>query len=190
MSDYQTEFRNLAARFREIETQQSLDNLLAQAGRILLLAIEEGHFPELVEWSEPQTASLTDKFNPGVKQNYLGSVWTSFLMYLSLRDDTSPANPRGLNWKQIGDDVTVGSDPDLLSTARNSAEICDRLAARCDWITILDLEHLKDGRSGLSRKSDNPDKYGLRRIAHGQYQVRSDKLQALVRPAYLHLYRN
>ena len=58
-----------------------------------------------------------------------------------------------------------------------------------NWIPVA-TEHLFFNRSTHKRKKDNPAKSGLRRIAHGQYQVRSDKLQALVRPAYLHLYRN
>jgi hypothetical protein len=132
MSDYQTEFRNLAARFREVKQPPAANNLLAQAGRILLLAIEDGHFPELVDWSQPQKANLPSTFEPALRERYLRTVWESLLFFLSLFDNTAPINPLGYNWQQLKDVPTgpVGTDPDLLSTVRNSAEICQRLSDR------------------------------------------------------------
>jgi hypothetical protein len=58
-----------------------------------------------------------------------------------------------------------------------------------NWIPVA-TEHLKGDRSTWLKKSRNPEKNGLRRIAHGQYQVRRDKLQSLIKPANLELYRN
>jgi hypothetical protein len=130
MRNYQTEFCNLAARFREIETQQSLDNLLAQAGRILLDAIKDGHFQQLSEWRQLQEANLPGKSQLAGREHYLRSVWTSFLILSSLLEDEAPTNPLGFNWQQPQKGLTVGTDPDLLSTARNSAEICQRLSDR------------------------------------------------------------
>ena len=57
------------------------------------------------------------------------------------------------------------------------------------WIPVA-TEHLKGDRSTWSKKAKNPDKNGLRRIDHGQYQVRRDKLNSLVKPSVLNLYRN
>jgi hypothetical protein len=132
MSDYQAEFRNLAARFREVKQPPAANNLLAQAGRILLLAIEDGQFPELAEWSNSQKANLPSTFEPALRERYLRTVWESLLFFLSLFDNTAPTNPLGYNWKQLEDVPTgpVGTDPDLLSTVRNSAEICQRLSDR------------------------------------------------------------
>ena len=57
------------------------------------------------------------------------------------------------------------------------------------WIPVS-TEHLKGDRSTWSKKSKNPDKHGLRHIAHGQYEVRRDKLESLVKPSALNLYRS
>ncbi len=130
MSDYQTEFRNLAARFREVKQPPAANNLLAQAGRILLLAIGGGHFPELSDWKQLQETNLPGKSQLAERELYLRSVWTSFLILSSLLEDEAPTNPLGFNWKQPQKGLTVGTDPDLLSTARNSAEICQRLSDR------------------------------------------------------------
>ena len=130
MSDYQAEFRNLAIRFKEVRRQSELNNLLAQAGRILLLANEEGHFPELSGYCQLQKANLPKLSKPVEREFYLRSIWTSFTVFLSLLDDTAPTNPLGFTWKKAKKGVTFGTDPDLLSTARNSAEICEGLSNR------------------------------------------------------------
>lgn len=57
-----------------------------------------------------------------------------------------------------------------------------------NWIPV-EAEHLMNDRTRLWRKAKEPDKHGLRR-KHGQYQVRRDKLNSLVKPSALNLYRN
>lgn len=130
MSDYQAEFRNLAIRFKEVRRQKELDNLLAQAGGALLLASEEGHFPELSGYCQLQKANLPDLSKPAEREFHLRSVWNSFTIFLSLVDDSAPINPLGFAWKQPEPGITIGTEPDLLSMARNSAEICQGLSNR------------------------------------------------------------
>jgi hypothetical protein len=58
-----------------------------------------------------------------------------------------------------------------------------------NWIPV-EIEHLRNERTRLSRMAKTPNESGLRRIVHGQYQVRRDKLEKLVKRAALNLYRN
>jgi hypothetical protein len=145
MSDYQAEFRNLAIRFKEVRRQSELNNLLAQAGRILLLANEEGHFPELSGYCQLQKANLPKLSKPVEREFYLRSIWTSFTVFLSLLDDSAPTNPLGFTWKQPEPGITVGTGSDLLSMARNSAEICEGLSNRLSdpWVKLKTIDAAK-----------------------------------------------
>jgi hypothetical protein len=58
-----------------------------------------------------------------------------------------------------------------------------------NWIPVA-TEHLRNERTRLSRMAKTPNESGLRRIVHGQYQVRKDKLGLLIKPSALNLYRN
>jgi hypothetical protein len=163
MSDYQAEFRNLAIRFKEVRRQKELDNLLAQAGNSLRLAIKEGKFPELSDWGKLQETNLPETSKLDEREFYLRSVWTSFAIMLSLLDDSAPTNPLGFSWKQPEPGITAGTDPDLLSTARNSAEICEGLGNRLSdpWKRFRTTEAAKlfgvEPRTILNRADSKPD---------------------------------